>query len=268
MFDATSTLCPNCHRRARRVSAAGRALLVLVGISALGAVAATVGYIATRERPYDWGMRAPRVRFLVAELEREPCDRQKIVDLGETLNAAGDFRGALRHVRTFIDRCGPLPRLLWVSYGAHEHLSEHRMAVEDASQLIESNPADKDFWWWRGMAYEQAGELERAARDYARAIELQPGLGNIPFNLADLYERMHRPCDAALALQGFIDHHRQFVTDQTLGERLNRLRLEGDCPPAVTLGDFPTATKLRDLKDPFADRKLRELKDPLTGLGQ
>jgi aspartyl protease family protein len=224
MFDATRTVCPRCHRRAHRVRSASRLAAALVGAAAIAAMAASVGYIATRERPFDWGMRGPKIRYLLGELKREPCDRAKIVELGDTLNAAGDFRGALKQSYRFTEACGPLERLRWVTYSAHQRLSEHAQAAADATALIDANPDDKDYWWWRGIVFEQTGELERAAADYERAIAIQPALGSIPFNLAGIYERLGRPCDAARTVTGLLAHHPELVDHGEVTSRMDRLR--------------------------------------------
>jgi aspartyl protease family protein len=230
MFDATRTMCPACFRRARRVQSIGRGLMLLVGAALLGSLTTAVGYIITREKPFDWGVHGPKVRYLLGALEREPCDQQKIVELGDTLNMAGDFRGALKHAEAFFGRCGPLPRLLWVTYGAHRHLSEHGQAIADATRLIEIAPGDKDYWWWRGIVYEDTGRLAEAAADYERSLEIQPALGNIPFNLASVYERLGRPCDALRAIERFVAYHPQMADSDEVVTRSERLRRSGHCP--------------------------------------
>jgi tetratricopeptide (TPR) repeat protein len=229
LFDATRTLCPLCFRRARRVQTFARGLMAVVGVAVIGSLAAAVGYVTFREKPFDWGVHAPKVRYLVGELEREPCDQEKIVELGDTLNAAGDFRGALKHAEAFFGKCGPLPRLLWTTYAAHRHLSEHAQAIADATRLIELVPGDKDYWWWRGIVYEDVGRLTEAASDYERSLELQPALGNIPFNLAGVYERLGRPCDALKTIERFVAYHPQMADSDQVVSRSARLRRAGHC---------------------------------------
>ena len=70
-----------------------------------------------------------------------------------------------------------------VTYAARRDLSEWDAAIADVTKLIEQRPNDKDYPWWRAQLHEQKGELEEAARDYERAIFIEPKITNIPFHL-------------------------------------------------------------------------------------
>jgi tetratricopeptide (TPR) repeat protein len=196
LFDRARGLCPPCMQRARRWRRAGAGALAALGGAAALAMIGAIAFVATHGQSRAVGPEHRQIDALIQALDERPCDRARSVELGEALVREGDFRGALRRNDEFFHRCGPYARLLWVSFSAHRYLGEYPAAVDIAGELIERNPGDGNFRWWRALAYESMGELEPAAADYQEALRLEPRLDRIPFNLADVYERMGRACDA------------------------------------------------------------------------
>jgi tetratricopeptide (TPR) repeat protein len=228
-FDQTRVLCPPCARRRHRLRMATRAAIGLCAVAVVGAALFGIGYVVTREKPFDYGVHASEVRAQTEEADREPCDRKRVLTLTETQLKAGDNRGALKRADAFFRRCGAWPRLLWVTYSAHERLSEHELAIADATKLIEQDPNDKDYWWWRGAAYREKGELEKAAADFQQSLTVEPALLGIPFDLANVYERLGRPCDAMKAIEQFLVYHPDVRDRARVDERLERLNKMGKC---------------------------------------
>jgi len=198
--------CVECiQRRSRRNTRVAVALLVLgaLGVTAYLVRAHRGGPAAMGaaedagppEQPYDYGASADKVHRLEGQLGKEPCDRRKIVELCDEMLRAGDSRGTIRRAEAFFQACGDHPRLRWLTYGAHKQLSEWDQASAEATKLIESNPYDADFRAWRGIVYEQKGDLEHAVEDYRQAMVLRPRLSDVAMSLANLYERQHKPCD-------------------------------------------------------------------------
>jgi len=206
-YDAAERYCPPCAQRRRRRRSLLRAAVAVFGLAFIGTAVGVIGWSGSRKKGFDYGVRAGTVWDLTAKLDREPCDRKAVLELGETLGEAGDLRGVLKLTDGFFARCGDYPRLRWQSYAAHRDLSEHEAAIVDATKLIDNNPADKDFWWWRGSIHDRAGHLDLAIADYKQALTLQPALSSVPFWLATLYERAHRPCDAIEPLALFVARH-------------------------------------------------------------
>jgi aspartyl protease family protein len=122
-----------------------------------------------------------------------------------------------------------LPRLRWFTYDAHKRLSELDKAIADATLLIEGRPDDKDFWWWRGIVYEEKGDLEKAAADYRQTLALEPRVTGIPFNLAAIYEKQGKPCEAILPIEQFLRYHPDVADRERVNERLLRLYSTPDC---------------------------------------
>ena len=119
--------CADCtRRRARQRTLVSVALVALVG----GLAVVGVRYYRQLEREQalaeaakaalpDYGVAADHIKALTARVDREPCDRDAILKLGEALMRAGDARGAIKRSSAFMVKCGDYPRLRWVTYAAH-----------------------------------------------------------------------------------------------------------------------------------------------------
>jgi aspartyl protease family protein len=138
---------------------------------------------------------------LSAAVDKEPCDRGKIVQLCESLLHDGEPRLCLTRAEAFFTRCGDHWRLRWTTYAAHKRLSEWEPAIADATSLVTQFPDDRDYLIWRGLAYAEKGDTLRAVADYEQAIAIEPRLGDVPFNLADAYRKLGRPCDGIFPLE-------------------------------------------------------------------
>jgi aspartyl protease family protein len=235
MFDGMDEVCPPCltPRRKKRVR---RRVVMSAVLFVLACVAVTYAGYRVRTAPQlppavtvDKGAYSAELKRLEAQLAAEPCDRAKIVTYGDTLIQVGDYRGALRSNEAFFQKCGPYPHLLSITYTAHKLLSEFDAAVADATKLIEGDPADKDYWAWRGLAYEEKGDVANAAADYRQAITLQPGLVSLPINLANMYERSGRPCEAMFALEEYFLQYPELRHDEHLRSRQQLLTKSGKC---------------------------------------
>ncbi|MCA1530132.1 tetratricopeptide repeat protein [Bradyrhizobium yuanmingense] len=58
---------------------------------------------------------------------------------------------------------------------AHVKLKNEKAAIESLDKAVELNLNSTIALRYRGLAYEQAGELDRASRDYETVLRLQPG---------------------------------------------------------------------------------------------
>ena len=220
--------CPACVARARRADKIkGTAKVAMVVVL----LAAAVAFIVTRKAPIDHGSHSSRISTLHTALEREPCQRGSELELCEELVAASDPRGALDEAAAFFKKCGDYPRLRWVTYEAHKQLSEWQGAADEAGKLIANDPSDKDYWWWRGIAYESAGDDEKAIADYRKSIEAMPALNRIPVNLSNLLEKHGRFCEAAAPLEQMLDLRSDIDADSRVGLRARILLLRAACPP-------------------------------------
>jgi aspartyl protease family protein len=138
---------------------------------------------------------------LSAALDKEPCDRQNIIQLCESLLRDGEPRYCLTRSEAFFTRCGDFSRLRWLTYASHQRLSEWDPAIADATRLVTQFPDDHDYLSWRALAYEEKGDTPRAIADFEQAIAIEPRLTDVPFNLADAYRKLGRPCDGIFPLE-------------------------------------------------------------------
>lgn len=225
--------CSDCLRRKRRAGKIVQAVLALAALS----VVATGAYRASKyEKPYDYGDSAAEVLQLSGQLDKEPCDRRKILALTELMTEAGDSRGALNRADAFLHKCGEYPRLRWITYRSHKQLSEWELAAAEATKLIESSPYDADYRGWRGMAYEGNQDWPRAANDFRQALVLRPRLLDLPINLADAYERMGKPCEAIFPLEQVLYYYPDLQNRSVLLARINDLSVKGSCVSMAGVG--------------------------------
>lgn len=200
----------------------------------LGVLAASVcltlvlGY-ALYGNPFRYGAETFAVLDLAAEVKKEPCDRAKVLALAETYLRVMAPRECLALTDQYLAACGDWPRLRWPRFTAFKRLSELDKAIAEATLLIDSEPYDFDYWWWRAQANEDAGKLEAAADDYRQALIIEPALTNIPFNLAAVYEKLGRPCDAIWPLEQFLSAHPEHLDNQRVRAQLERYYREPRC---------------------------------------
>jgi tetratricopeptide (TPR) repeat protein len=107
----------------------------------------------------------------------------------------GEPRRCLTRAEAFFTRCGECWRLRWATHAAHKRLSEWDPAIADATGLVAQFPDDRDDRIWRGLAYAEKGDTLHAVADYEQALAIEPRLADVPFNLADAYRKLGRPCD-------------------------------------------------------------------------
>lgn len=219
--------CSRSHRRSRLIS--------VVALTVLGACLAAVAAwrIAIEVKNSRYGAHAARILELQDQLQKEPCDASAAIEVAELLIAAGTSREVAPLAAAFRTRCGRQEQLLWKEYGAAKRTGNWERALTVATDLIEHDPADKDYWWWRGIVYEQREELDKALADYKQTLAIRPDIDAIPFNVADVYERLKRPCDAALAIEQFLYWHPRSQDEQGLQLRLQRLYRQGRCEEAA-----------------------------------
>jgi aspartyl protease family protein len=230
VYDLAQPHCFPCAKRARRLRQLGGAALLTVVVGVLGSL---VGYVVSRPRKFDYGVHAARIAGLQELLSSTRCDRDATLELDETMVQAGNARAALADSDAYFARCGEWPRLRWVRYSADERLGDHAGAIAEASRLIEHDPEDHDYRWWRGVVYELVGQDDAAIADYRQAIALTPALMSIPFNLARLLERQGRPCEAMEPILQFLAYHPERQSDRRVLAQLNRLDAAGHCGPSL-----------------------------------
>lgn len=210
-YGIEGAMCVACKRKQLAGKRRNRLILAGLGVAVLAALSPSI-YRWAQKKAADVADGAPsllkgKLGLLSESLEKEPCDRQKIVAFCDELITEGEPRYCLVRANRFFEKCGDYPRLRWATYSAHKRLSEWDKAIEEASKIIEAHPDDSDYRWWRGIAYESKGDWAQAAADYEQTIAIEPKKSSIPYNLADMYRKLGRPCDAIFPLEQLIFYH-------------------------------------------------------------
>ncbi|MEZ4237035.1 MAG: aspartyl protease family protein [Myxococcota bacterium] len=226
-FEQRCAPCARAHRARKRRRSIAATLAAIVAVALVAGVGGWLWW--TYEPSFDYGPRSREIARLTAQLEDEPCNRGKALDLVEGMVQAGDNRGALARSAAFFDACGDFTRLRWLTYEAHKRLSEWDLAADEATMLVASDPWDADFRWWRGLVYEQKGDDERAIADYRQAMALRPEIRSIPINLATLLERQGRPCEATAPIEQLLFYYPDAGNADALRQRADTLARAGGC---------------------------------------
>jgi tetratricopeptide (TPR) repeat protein len=180
----------------------------------------------------DYGVHTAQVNRLEGVLAQEPCDRSRVRALLEQMLAAGDNRGALTRAATFSAKCGDEPKLREVTYGAHQRLGELDQAASDLTALIALFPANPYYHAWYGAILEQQGNLDGAASELRQALVLYPAATDIPQDLANVYERQGKFCDATVPLEGVLFRYVDKPFSANVKARIAALEEKGACTPA------------------------------------
>jgi aspartyl protease family protein len=80
------------------------------------------------------------------------------------------------------------------------------------------------------------GQLEPAAQDYRQALMLRPQLRDLPLNLANVYERQGKPCEAILPLAQLVFYSAGVVDPAPLRARILQLEARPECSWSVGEG--------------------------------
>ncbi|MCP4499918.1 MAG: hypothetical protein GY822_08145 [Deltaproteobacteria bacterium] len=211
-------------------------MFLVVGVVGVVFVALTFSYFFLYEPPFSYGEEKRAILHLENELKAEPCDRSKSVRFSELLNKAGDFRRTLVENERFFSECGDHHRLLWTSQYAHEQLSEWDNAIKTATQLMEDDPSDVDFPWWRGKTHLAKGDFESAIRDFRFCQDLSERVNAAPFDLAKALEKAGRPCEGLFPIRRYLLSHPKQVENERVQSRLEQIYLKGKCNQLVQGG--------------------------------
>jgi clan AA aspartic protease (TIGR02281 family) len=177
------------------------------------------------------------IRRPLEQLSRERCDRQAIFDLGEALKTAGYRREAATAHVNFSEMCGGDASSLRVAANVLLQLSDYSGAAAVASDVIDLEPLYDNGYFLRALARDRGGLTEKAIDDYITAIELFGDKDIIHsvsyFNMARLYEKLGRFCDAVLPIESWVSLNPKHDTSQTRAIIANYMA-KGKCARATS----------------------------------
>jgi aspartyl protease family protein len=225
--------------RGREPRAWVRSLVGVAAVASLGVGGALFYRSYTPE--FDYGEHTPDVRRAEAMLAREPCDHDAVVGLLAAIGDAGDSRGVLRRGAAFESACGPFDGVTEMTLRSRMVLGDLDGALADADKLVAAQPLNPYRLVWRADVQRERKQFARAAADFAKALELEPALLDVPVPLADLDEQLGRPCDACAALEVLVVHHPDNAWKMDVVNRIDRVAKAGRCGTSTTPGATVTA---------------------------
>ncbi len=280
--DLPVVIRPASHRW-KLILLTGGALALVAGIIAViivsgkkAAPGEMSGVAAVRAPDLADGTGAGDLDELVLREHRErlaaaPCVRDHILELDKALFEVDRYAEVIKENDAFIRRCGPYPYLLWKTYAAHEELKQWPQAAEVARLLIEDRPDDGDFWWWRGKALAEHGDLPGAVAALRQSIavtDMSESTGPDLMDLAKIARKAGVPCDAAAALRAYIAANDGEVRQRTR-DLMTELYLAGDCDKLAGAGEATLAIDPRSPVDAIqarvGDHAVKLLFDPRSG---
>ena len=79
------------------------------------------------------------------------------------------------------------------------------------------------------MAYAGKEDWKNAAADYEQTMQLEPAIRRIPFNLAEVYEKMGEACEGIFPLEQFLQYHPNIRNKRRIRERIDELYSRKSC---------------------------------------
>jgi hypothetical protein len=195
-FVSSQVACPSCERVLGRRRKLGRAALLVGLVALLGAAGVALSQIPRS----DDGPPAA-VFDDEAELRSRGCDEGLIIRIVDVMLREHRSELVVDRIHTYLaSGCADFPKLRWREREAYTRTGNHGEAVRLMDQLIERNPRDPDYWWWRGDSKRELGKKEEAAADYEQSMALRPTTNLVPERLARVYEDLGRPCEGVVPL--------------------------------------------------------------------
>jgi len=156
-----------------------------------------------------WGLEHQlKVQSRLDQLSHEPCYRDAVMDLADSLLDAGYPGEANTILVTFEQRCGESDEMSLIRYKALVAVGDFSTAAQIADSLVQSNPADPYIRYWRGNAYEELKDFPRALTDYINSIQLlgEPASISIDnfYDISRMYAASNRYCDAITPIETYI----------------------------------------------------------------
>src|SRR6478736_10030418 len=178
------------------------------------------------------------------ELEREPCDKTAIQNLGTALKANGYRRDAARaHIR-FSESCGGHVPSLREAVNILINLSDYAEAVRVATKVIDLSPFNDNGYFLRALAYYDSGDYRKAIDDFTTAIELFGNKDRISsisyYYLAQSYDKLGQPCDAVGPIATWVNLNPARNDTSQARAMIASFNAKGNCPKdAGTEVTFP-----------------------------
>ncbi len=149
-----------------------------------------------------------KISSSLAGLAKEPCDKKAIFALQGALVAAHEERIAANALLGFAANCAQNEGEEFLAADIFLRLADHEKVIAITSALIQNNPANANFHYWRGKAMAAAKRYQGALADYASTIELYKNPRDVNervfVEMANIYVAAGRPCEAAQTIMTWV----------------------------------------------------------------
>jgi hypothetical protein len=250
------------HRARKRVMTA----VAVVASVAIGA--GVVAFVATRKptpkRPPADAQLDPKTaedldraylehrRQGALDVLGKACDADDANHELKLLGEDDDWEGITIVGNAWLGRCPDDEQIRWKLFKALEELERWPEAEAQATRLIAMNVTDVDYWWWRGQARKNTGDVAGSTADYRQSIALSDMADSRGINVmgyGDVAPTVGRACEAAFAMRWW-GHRNEGDLNDAAERKLRSLAEFGACDGArgegqatVTL-DTPLTVKL------------------------
>lgn len=143
-------------------------------------------------------------------LSHEPCYQDAVMDLSDALMDAGYTRESAESLLAFVRRCGGTDsdEILTRAYIAFKKVGDFSAALRIADQLVNSDPAEAQYRYYRGITNEQLRKFSDALTDYIATLQLMGTPYDIDgsqfYDISRMYAALGRYCDAIAPIESFI----------------------------------------------------------------
>lgn len=190
--------------------------------------------VETLEETYRANARKAAINALGAV-----CDEDDANDAVRGLAEEDDWEGVVIVGNAWLGRCPADENLREKLFKAYEELERWPEAAQVATQLIAADPDDVDYWWWRGQARKETGDVAASALDYRQSIalaDMSKARGINIMGYADVAPTVGRACEAAFAMRWYGHRNGGEINDGAV-EQLASLAEFGKCSEATGRGE-------------------------------
>ena len=257
-------MCPPCaHKRYGRRKLVtglkvGGLMAVVLGVAVLGIFGFGRKPAGDRPKEDPHAEKDPYIASLREQRDQAPCDKEAVVKLVRELVKLKRNADAVDDGKAYFAKCGAHPRIDRELIYPLRQLGRYAEAIKHTTVLVERDPYDSDYWWWRAEDRDHTNEHPQALADLRQSFANSANYRYSRFAAArilDIAGPAGQPCEGVLALDYFVDAHGGTLAHD-LDQRRAGLDLSAQCaarrgrgaaalpPPAdagttveVTIGD-------------------------------
>lgn len=210
-------MCPACaqkrygRRKLMTILKVAGIIVGIVGLAVFGLIVVGKGSEKSKAPPDAAGAdKDPYIATLKETRDLAPCDQEAVRKLVLELMEQKRYADAVDDATAYFAKCDEFPRLRSnVIYALHQ-LGRNAEAIKHETAMIDRDPYDSDYWWWRGEDHGRTDAHEPGLADYRQSIANSDGsnYSNAAVRrILDTAGPAGRPCEGVAAMHYFIAVH-------------------------------------------------------------